>query len=393
MIRHSLPRSAYNKWAEIDLDALRHNLDSLRQKTTAQIMGVVKANAYGHNISLIAPTLFEAGVRLFGVATLGEALYLRALVPQAQMILVLGAQPPQLFAPLIQDDLDFMLHTPSHIPLIEASAEALNKRARVHLKVDTGMGRVGLLPEQFGAALDLLTDTQWIDLRGVCSHLATSDQKPSQYLQQQVQCFQELRSAFHRHPLAQRFEPLFHLANSDAILQHPESHFDLVRPGIALYGYNGFPGAGLKPVLHLHAQITQSRDLPAQAAIGYGCSFVTQRPSRLAVLSIGYADGCNRLLSNQQDVLIQGQAAPIVGRISMDQMVVDLTDTELLGEVGESAVLIGESQGRWITAQDWAEKLDTIPYEILTSLGTRLPRYLRASESRAEQSTEHEEQF
>lgn len=382
MIRHRLPREAYNKWAEIDLEALRYNLKTLGQASSAAIMGVVKANAYGHNVSLIAPALSAAGVRHFGIATLGEGQYLQQYVPDADMILVLGAQPPQGFEALIESQLDFMLVCPSHIPLIEACAQKLGRKARVHLKVDTGMGRVGMAPEQLGTSWDALLESEQIELRGICSHLATSDRKPCEHVSTQLARFQAIKTQYHQHPLSEQLQskqaqPLFHLANSDAILQHPETHFDLVRPGIALYGYNGFPGADLKAVLQLKAQITQSRDVPAGTPVGYGYSFITERPSRLAVVAIGYADGCNRLLSNQQDVLVQGERIPMVGRISMDQIVLDLTDSTLLGKVGTEVVLIGESQGQWISAQDWADKLQTIPYEILTSLGTRLPRYLK----------------
>lgn len=388
MIRHSLPRTAYNKWTEIDLGALRQNLKTLRRASTRhapRIMGVVKANAYGHNISLIAPALYAEGVRDFGVATLGEALYLRTLLPvapnsDAPLILILGAQAPQQYADIIAEGLDFILHSAEDVPLIERLAQAQGRKARLHLKVDTGMGRVGCLPKEIPAILNHLAQTETLELIGICSHLATSDQPQSSYVAKQLQCFKRVRQIFKSHPLQARFQPLFHLANSDAVLHYPETHFDLVRPGIALYGYAGQPCPDLQPVLSLKSMITQYREVPSGTHIGYGCSFTTQRPSRLAVVAIGYADGLNRLLSNRANVLIAGQRAPMVGRISMDQVVLDLSETQIAGTPGSEVILIGRSEQERISAQDWADKLDTIPYEILTSLGTRLPRYLAQPE-------------
>ncbi|PKL79372.1 MAG: alanine racemase [Candidatus Melainabacteria bacterium HGW-Melainabacteria-1] len=381
MIRTALPRDCYAKWTEIDLDALRHNLGLIQTAVGAQVrvMGVVKANAYGHNVSLIAPALYAAGVRDFGVATLGEAIYLREVCPEAEQILILSALAQTQYRQVIAEGFEFIVHTLSHIPLIDELAQATGCTARVHLKVDTGMGRVGIMPAEVPAALSALERMQKLDLRGICSHLACSDEPDSEFVRQQLQRFDAVKAAFEAHPLAQRFAPSFHIANSDAVFQYPESHCDLVRPGISLYGYCGLPTAKLpaplKPVLALKAQIAQFKQVPAGTPLGYGRSYVTTRPSRLAVIALGYADGLNRLLSNVQEVLVDGNRYPLVGRISMDQCVVDLTELPDWGEPGLKVVFIGQSGEQRITAQDWADKLDTIPYEILTSLGTRLPRY------------------
>lgn len=381
MIRHTLPAQAYNKWTEVSLSALRHNLQILRAacaRPQVQIMGIVKANAYSHNVSLIAPALFEAGVRHFGVATLGEALYLRELCPRAEMILILGAQTLDQSQELLQLGFDFVLHTPTDLPALAQTARRSGHRGQVHLKVDTGMGRVGMSPAEARQVLDQWLAYPELTLRGICSHLATSDQPESPLVQQQLSAFCELQQFFSSHPLAAQARPLFHLGNSDAVLQHPQTHFDLVRPGIALYGYSS-TSAPLQPVLSLKARITQRKHLPAGHALGYGATFITERPSEVGIVGIGYADGVPRLLSNQQDVLIKGQRAPIIGRISMDQLAVDLTDIQGLGDPGAEAnpevVLIGHSHKEQISAQEWADKLNTIPYEILTGLGTRLPRY------------------
>lgn len=380
MIRNALPPEAYAKWTEIDLQALRHNLGLLQQacRSKTRIMGVVKANAYGHNVSLVAPVLAEAGVRDFGVATLGEALYLREICPEAEQILILGALAEGQYRQVIEAGFDFILHTVAHIPLLERLAHESLCAARLHLKVDTGMGRVGILPEEVPAALESLAQTEHLDLRGICSHLATSDEPESEYVDIQLERFERVREQFRAHPLARRFTPLFHVANSDAVFQYPEAHFDMVRPGISLYGYGNVPAVKLRPVLSLKSQITQFKQVPKGSPLGYGRSFVTQRLTRLGVVAIGYADGLNRLLSNCQEVLVAGYRLPIVGRISMDQCMIDLTELPLWAESGREVVFIGRSGEEQITAQDWADKLQTIPYEVLTGLGTRLPRYARS---------------
>lgn len=377
MIVTSLPREYYSKWTEIDLSALRHNLRQLQQacqSSGAQIMAVVKANAYGHNVSQIAPELHRAGITHFGVATLGEALYLRQVVPEAEHILILGALSVSQYKLALQEGFAFMLHTLSHLPVIENLAEKLGRLAEVHLKVDTGMGRVGIQPQEMGQALDQLAATTRINLRGICSHLATSDQPDCPHIARQLLIFRDVLSYAQSH-LREPEALMYHIANSDAVFQYPKSHFNWVRPGISLYGYGRVAAAGLKPVLALKAQITQIKHVPPDTALGYGRSFITTRPSRIGVIALGYADGLNRLLSNRQEVLVKGQRLPLVGRISMDQCTVDLTDLPHAIEVGETVTFIGSEGSASISAQDWAEKIGTIPYEILTGLGTRLPRW------------------
>ncbi|MGV3523136.1 MAG: alanine racemase [Candidatus Sericytochromatia bacterium] len=377
MIRNTLPRSAYNKWTEIDLNALRHNLALIQAACSpdVQVMGVVKANAYGHNVSLVAPTLYAQGVRHFGIATIAEGLYLKERVPPDAQILVLGALSRLQYEQALTADLAFMIHSVTHIPLINDLGECLGKPARVHLKVDTGMGRVGIRPEDFHEALAALLAAPWIELVGICSHLATSDRANCPHVQAQLALFAELHAAYHAHPQAQQ-GLLFHIANSDAIFAYPEAHYNLVRPGISLYGY-GSHGAPLQPVLALKGQMTQIHALPAGTSLGYGRTFTTPQDSVIAVLPIGYADGLNRLLSNRMHVLIQGQPAPIVGRISMDQCLIDVTlqDQDQRVTLETPVTLLGRDGEAAISAEDWARCSDTIAYEVLTSLGTRIPRY------------------
>ncbi|HEY9843097.1 MAG TPA: alanine racemase, partial [Candidatus Obscuribacterales bacterium] len=195
MIRNTLPRDAYAKWTEIDLRALLHNLGLLKRacRSKTRIMGVVKANAYGHNVSIVAPALFAEGIRDFGVATLGEALHLQEICPQAEQILILGALAEGQYRMAIAAGFDFILHTVAHIPLIDRLAQDEGRAARLHLKVDTGMGRVGILPDEVPAALDALVQTKHLDLRGICSHLATSDEPHSDYVRIQLGRFETVR--------------------------------------------------------------------------------------------------------------------------------------------------------------------------------------------------------
>ena len=367
----------HTKWTHIHLGALRHNVRHLRScAPQAHLMGVVKANAYGHNIDVVVPALAAEGIQHFGVATLAEALSLKTLLAYAPpaMILVLGAMPTHQYARAISENLQFMLHTPEDLPLIAQLARTHQQRARLHLKIDTGMGRVGFLPRDLAQVLNACQRyAKFIDVVGVCSHLATADDDNQTHALHQIEQFAQCRTQCEAHPLFQAQRPLFHLANSDGCLRFPESHHDMVRPGIALYGYTGIEACqkDLRPVLSLHSQIVQRRRVPAGHPIGYGKTFITQRESELALVSIGYEDGVPRNLSNRFNMAYGEAILPVLGRVSMDQCVVDLTDLrEDLPRVGEFLTLLSEELPAYI----WAERLQTIPYEILTSLGQRLPR-------------------
>lgn len=381
--------SEHTKWTHIHLEALRHNVRHLKKVAAeAFLMGVVKANAYGHNIEIIGPALANEGVEHFGVATLAEALTLKSLLTNApvSMILVLGAMPPHQYARAIDEDLHFILHTPSDLALIAQLARSQQKKAHLHLKIDTGMGRVGFLPEELSHVLNTCVHySDKIQIAGVCSHLATADDPDQRHARQQIKSFAQCRQLCLEHPLFAQHKPLFHLANSDGLLNYPESHYDMVRPGIALYGYTGVAAAQqhLRPVLSLHSQIVQRRKVPAGHPIGYGKTFVTQVPSELALVSIGYEDGVPRQLSNQFQMQVERHALPVIGRVSMDQCVLDLTTliplVQELPRVGDTVTLISED----LPASIWAERLDTIAYEILTGLGQRLPRIAIPVDARA----------
>lgn len=365
MIQHSLAPEAYCKWTEISLAHLQHNLELIRSHAPqSEIMGVVKANAYGHNVSIVAPALYQWGVRYFGVATLEEALYLRKWIPEDCPILVLGALSPHQIQRAIAHGFEFMVYSQSSLEAALEWAKTLSKQAKVHLKIDSGMGRVGILPQELSSVdLSLLSSPE-ISWMGVCSHLATSDQLEPPFVQEQLAAFDRCLEL-----LSPPKQVKIHVANSDAIFQWPQAHYDIVRPGISLYGYCGLPEIPLKPVLSLKAQLTQVKTLPPQHSIGYGRLYTTATEERVGIVPVGYADGLNRSLTGLK-VKIQGQETRLLGRISMDQCVVDLSH---LPEVESEAVVsfIDES----LTASDWAKRLNTIHYEVLTGLGARLPRF------------------
>ncbi len=359
--------------ATIDCSALAHNLTLVRQHLTSpcDILAVVKADAYGHGAIPITKFLTTQGVSHFAVATLEEGLALRQS-GITESIVIMGALPQDEFFEAVAHQLTpiiYSLDQATHLQEVSTS-----QTIRVHLKVDTGMGRLGLSVDETVSLIQTPWFKQSFQVEGIMSHLADSDSSDPTYTQEQIQRFESLLKALRANHLQ---VPLQHLANSSAILVHPSSHFTMVRPGIMLYGYHTLPSSHpspeLKPVLSLTSQIVQIREHPAGQRVSYNQTFTTAHPSRIAILPIGYADGVNRLLSNRGTVLIQGQHSPIVGRVCMDMIMVDVTHSKRVA-VGDEAVLIGTQGQATITAADLAQVLETIPYEILCKIGPRVQR-------------------
>ncbi|GIW53945.1 MAG: alanine racemase [Nitrospiraceae bacterium] len=371
----SLAPQLHPTFATIDLHALAHNLAVVRSRipTSCEIIAVVKANAYGHGLVEVASALLRLGVARLGVASLDEGLALRQAGIEAA-ILVMGAAFPHQLPDMIAHRLTPVLYDAG---LADAFAKQLVSRHEpypVHLKVDTGMGRLGFSPEEVLPLLQRPAFKGPLRAEGLMTHLADADSEERDYTEGQLARFRVLLDRIKQSGLA---VPLIHTANSAAILRYPSSHFTAVRPGIMLYGYHtlpaGDPAPDLKPVLSLTTTIAQIRSIPKGGSVSYNRTFIAQRPSRVAILPIGYADGYNRLLSNRASVLIGGRRAPVVGRICMDMTLVDVTD---LADVspGQQAVLIGRQGGQCITADDIAAWLDTISYEVLCAIGPRVPR-------------------
>ncbi len=361
-------------YAKVDLRAVQSNLRKIRAWVgrSVKVMAVVKADAYGHGAVEVSKAALKAGAEWLGVAIPEEGVELRKAGIEAP-ILVLGATSPSQASLVVNFGLD---QTLSGLPLAEAlSALAcrMGKRVGVHLKVDTGMGRLGVFPSEAVAFARRVHSLPGLTLKGLMTHLATAGED-NRYALKQVKVFQEVAEALKQ---AGFTFPLRHVANSAAILDLPDSFFDLVRPGLLLYGCypskavsRPFP---LRPALSLRTRITHLKDLPKGAGISYGRTFITKHPTKVAILPLGYADGLSFLLSNRGEVLVRGRKARIVGRVCMDMCMVDVTTVPGV-KVGDEVVIYGRQGGGEIRVEEVAERIGTIAYELLCSIGKRVPR-------------------
>lgn len=360
--------------ALIDLAALAQNLRQVRRLAgSADILAVVKADAYGHGAVSVARALALEGVRRFGVATVQEGALLRDAGIQAQ-ILVLGGLLPAQLGDLLAYRLTPVIHEAS---LAEALADRLpagQPPYPVHLKVDTGMGRLGFLPEEVLPLLQARPFAHRLLAEGLMTHLADSDNADPAYTRHQVGRFETLVAQVAGAGVK---IPLLHAANSAAIIGHPAARFNAVRPGLMLYGYVTLPPGHalpeLVPALTLRTTIVQVRRLNKGDSVSYNRTFIASRPSRIAVLPIGYADGYSRALSNKGAVLVQGRRCPVVGRVCMDMTLVDVTPLAAVS-IGDEAILIGRQGDESVSAAEVAAWAGTIPYEVLCGIGPRVPR-------------------
>jgi alanine racemase len=359
---------------EISLPALRHNLhEVVRRVGAARIMAVVKANAYGHGAVPVAQALLAAGAHQLGVARVTEGLELRHAGITAPILVMSEAVPDDI--PALQR-FNLTLVLPSR-EAIESAACLVDSRSGplgVHLKVDTGMGRLGLTQEDVPAVLRSGLPAS-LRLDGLMSHLASADEPDTASTEEQLARFRMILDAAKASGLT---FPAAHIANSAAILRFPASHYDMVRPGLMLYGYapRRFPSPELRPVLTWKTRVIQIKKVGAGQRVSYSGTFVTQRPSTLAILPVGYADGYSRALSNKGHVLIGGQPVPVAGRVCMDLTVVDVTDHQMV-HPGDEVVLLGRQGSALITADDLAAWQDTISYEVLCQIGPRVTRTYR----------------
>lgn len=361
-----------NVWIEINIEAFVKNIFTIKQfiSPKTKIMGVVKADAYGHGSEYLTPIAISTGViDQLGVATVAEGEKLRnngIKIP----ILVLGALLPHQIPAALKNDLQIIANSIDILRVANATAESEGKIINVHLKIDTGMGRIGVSPEQVISIIEDLKFLRGVKLQGICTHFAMSESIGiSNYTKQQFELF-----CYIINRIKEKIElPALHVANTDAIFLHPDTHLDIVRPGIGMYGLCSNEKINLQPILTLNGCITQIREFPAGSKLGYGCKFITKNNSQIAIVPIGYADGLPRILSNNQDVLVQGKRCPIVGMISMDQCLIDITGLKV--KLGEKVTFLGRQGKEEITAKEWAKNANTIPYEILCGLGNRLTRY------------------
>jgi len=367
------PRSA--SWVEVDLGAVRHNLRVLCDLIgpACSVWAVVKANAYGHGAVPVARTALEGGAAGLAVASLGEAVQLRR-AGLAAPILLLSAGDPRTASQVVRHGITQTLCSAEMAKALSRAAGRLGQTADVHLKIDTGLGRLGVLPEEAAGLASLIANAPGLQLGGVFSHLATAEAADTHYAQEQ----------FHRFSIAvgavtdAGFSPgIRHLANSAAALRFPSMRLDRVRTGLLVYGITpdapGLAPLDLRPALVWKTRLAFTKDLPAGSAISYGCTHVTRGDCRVAVLPLGYADGYPRHASNRAQVLVGGQLCPVIGRVCMDHVIIDASPA---GDArpGDEAVLIGPQGTNAITANQLAQWAETCMHEVTTVIGPRVAR-------------------
>ncbi|MSR42553.1 MAG: alanine racemase [Pedosphaera sp.] len=369
---------SYRCWAEVDLTSLRENLGWIRHRVgpDVKIMTVVKADAYGHGLKQIAALLMQSGTDVFGVANLAEAQAIRA-VGRGWPVLMLGACLPEEIERAVRDDVMLTLSTLAEAKLVSAAALRLKRSVGVHIKVDTGMGRLGVATEQARELISAVEQLPGLRLIGIYTHYAAVEDDAA-FAREQRRRFNRLLAPLLK--AGRAFEYL-HVNNSGALLLEKTTIFNTVRPGLAVYGV--VPPAKrriasvlkrhLRPALSWKCRVGLVKEVPAGTPLSYGRTFIASRPMRVATLTAGYGDGYLRSGSGQAQVLIGGKLCPVVGRITMDQMLVDISALKRV-RVGDEVVLIGRQRRKEITAAQLAEWAGTIPWEVLTAITYRVPR-------------------
>ena len=349
-------------------------------------MGVVKANGYGHGAIEVAQCALQNGAEILGVARMEEGIQIREAGIKTP-ILIMGYTLPKLAAELVEYDLTPSVHASTAARELSKAAASLGKKIKFHLKVDTGMGRLGLLPQNFksqksaavnAAALEetlTIANLKGLELEGIFTHFANADSADKSHAEGQLNLFMNYLNQLHKAGLNPAVK---HAANSAALIEMPQSHLDMVRPGIASYGL--YPSdavskelVSLKPAMALKARIIQLKEVPAGFKISYGSTYKTRKPTTIATVPVGYADGLNRLLSSSGQMLVRGQRVPIVGRVCMDLTMIDVGGLKNV-QMGDEVVIFGQQGSETITADEIASALNTINYEIVTSITARVPR-------------------
>ncbi len=379
-VRHSTRPT----WADVSLANLRHNYRLLQQHVgkDVSVCAVVKADAYGHGASPCAVALEQEGARWFGVTSLDEAIPLREAGIEGRILLMTGFWRGEE-EEIVRLRLTATVWEAEQIRLLDRAAQRLGATGHsIHLKLDTGMGRLGVPPRGLPEIISTLNNASHLSLEGLSTHLASSEVLDAPSVDEQLKRFSESRELLHRDGLR---PALVHAANTSAIISRKQSWHNMVRPGIALYGYHlpferagqEVSGSGLRlpvrPVLTWKTRILSLRDVPAGHALGYGGTYTTKAPARIAVLPVGYADGLNRQLSSRGRFIAREHYAPVVGRISMDLTLIDVTGVPGIA-IGDEVVLLGSTDDLSFDAREHAELAHTIPYEILCGISKRVPR-------------------
>ncbi len=363
-------------WAEIDLNSIENNIREIKKNVQdKEIIAVIKADAYGHGAIDIAPVLLKNGADKLAVAVITEALQLRNNNIKAP-ILILGYTPVSFIKDIVEKNIQQTVYSYEYAKELANASAKLNATVNIHLALDTGMGRIGfLLNEDSIRDIEKINKLENINIAGVFTHFSSADEEDKEYTKYQIEEFNRFTKELECRGINLGCK---HASNSAGIIDLEEAHLDAVRPGIILYGY--YPSnevmkekIKIKPSLTLKSQIVHVKELPEGKYISYGRKFKTERKSIIATLPIGYADGYSRSLYNKAKVIINGKLVPVIGRICMDQCMVDVTDA---GEVnvGDEVILLGEFDDIIFNADTIAELMDTINYEVLCTIGRRVPR-------------------
>jgi alanine racemase len=359
----------------VDLDAIRHNVEVLRAGTTAEVMAVVKADGYGHGMVPSARAALAGGATWLGAATLDEALVLRRAGLEVPIMSWLHSPGLPLHHG-VEAGIDLSAGSVELLDDLVRAAVRTGRTARVHLKIDTGLSRGGATAADWPALLEAAAKAQIdgrIEVVGVWSHLVHADVPGHRTTDRQLAAFAEALAVAERFGVTPRYR---HIANSAATLTRPDSHYDLVRPGVAVFGLSPVPGEtfGLRPAMTARARVALTKRVPAGQGVSYGHTYVTERETTLALVPLGYADGVPRHGSNIGPVQLGGKRHTIAGRVCMDQIMVDVGDEPIVA--GDIATLFGPGDEGAPTATDWADAIGTINYEIVTRFGsTRVPRH------------------
>lgn len=361
-------------WAEIDLSAIRHNIGVVRQLvgTTVEIMAIVKADAYGLGSVPVARAAIEAGADRLGVATLYEAIELRESGIYFP-IQILGCSLPEQAAEIVHYNLVQTISNMETVYALSRAAIKERKAAHVHVKVDTGMGRVGVPAEKLTEFVAKILEHKAVSIDGIMTHLPNADEPLDDFTPMQIERFSQLISDARIKSLGADF----HAANSAGVVRYPSSYFDLVRPGLMIYGATTVLDTPvqrlLRPALSLKSQVVQVRSMGQGESVSYGSTYRLSKDTLVGIIPIGYADGFSRALSNRAQVLVNGKRASVIGRVCMDQCLIDLDEA---GDVhlGDTVTLIGTDNGESIRVEDVAEWAGTIPHEVLCTIGKRVQR-------------------
>ncbi|MBN2190275.1 MAG: alanine racemase [Candidatus Aureabacteria bacterium] len=360
-------------WAEIDLSSLRNNIKFISRRTGRDIaiMAIVKCNAYGHGAVEVSREAVKLGVKALGVSSLSEGIELRNVFSEIPIIVLSSGMSGQA-EEFIEHRLSPVVCSWQMVNALSEAARSRGTKAAVHIKIDTGMGRIGVWHKQADEFVRAVYNVPDIVIEGICSHFATSDEEDLEFANQQLSWFADFLDKISDIPV--RFR---HISNTGGIFNLPSAHLNMVRPGLSIYGVSPSDfvkdSVKLKPVLSLKTKIAFIKKIPEGRALSYGRTFVTDKPMKVATLPVGYGDGYPRMLSNRGYVLIGGKKARILGTVTMDQMMVDITGIRN-AKVEDVAILIGKQGREEITAREVARMADTIPYEIFTSINKRVQR-------------------